>query len=160
MSKVTWMLASGFGCLVLMGVIGATHDVLRRGSRLRRLARDRTGCTEFAFLAELARDGIESRIARTLHREIQDIVRLHDAVAGFPVCTHDDLRDLYRFSLHLHAGYPEDPDLLGLAHDVALASARRFSYDHNTVEAELNYVRTVRDLARWIHALPMAADED
>jgi hypothetical protein len=44
--------------------------------------------------------------------------------------------------------------------DVAHASGRRLSYDHNAVEAELNGIRTVRELARWVQALPQLADED
>jgi hypothetical protein len=132
------------------GVIG----VIRRHSMLRQLMHQRAGCTETTFVAELQRDVVEARVARTLYREIQAITRLHDGIDRFPVRAEDDLRELYLFTLWDYAGYPDDPDLWGLAHDVASASERRFSYDHQAVEIELRAVRTARDLAGWIQALP------
>ena len=155
MSTGVWIVVGGFGCAVLVTVGRTAAGVRRRRSSLRHVMRERAGWSEARFLGELERDGIESRVAQPLYREIGDIVRLHDGMPGFPVFADDDLRELYRFILALHAGYPDDPDLWGLTHDVALAAGRKFSYD-SAVEVELGAVRTVRDLARWVQALPQS----
>lgn len=154
MSWNVW-LATGVIAALIAAMLGrAAVEVLGRRRMLLRLLRARTGGSESGLVQELWRSGLEPRIAEALQREIRDIVSLHDGIEQFPVRADDDLRELYRFTTWIYAGFPDDPDLWGLAHDVAGAAERRFSYDHNAVTAELEPVRTVRQLAAWVQSLP------
>ena len=159
MTSTAWIIVATLGALAAALVGRAAVEVLGRQRMLRRVARSRTRETQSDLVDELQTHGVEPRIAEALYREIRDVVRLHDGIERFPVGADDDLRELYRFTTWLHAGYPDDPDLWGLAHDVAGAAERRFSYDHDAVAVELREVRTVRELAVWVQALPSSAAE-
>ena len=119
------------------------------------LARERGAATEEAFVWKLGYAGIDATVARAAWREIQLVVGLHYDVKHFPVRPEDELRRTYLFSLDLYTGYPDDPDLLGSAWMIAQATKRRIPQEP---EQQLAQLRTVLDLARWVHELP-ASDE-
>lgn len=149
-------------CLVIMF---RSDKASRAGSRawarhpftIRALANERGPDAEEGFVWKLGCAGIDPAVARALRKEIQDIVGLHYGVKHFPVRPDDELRRTYLFSLDLYTGYPDDPDLLGLAWMVAEASGRRMPKEP---ELQLAQLDTVLDLARWVHTLPSVDETD
>jgi len=133
----------------------ATRAWVRHPRTIRRLAQERGPDTEDGFVWQLGSAGVEATIARTLRKEIQDLVSLHYGVKNFPVRPDDELRRTYLFSLDLYTGFPDDPDLLGSAWMIVEAARRRMPKEP---ELQLAQLRTVLDLARWVHELPTAAD--
>jgi heme exporter protein D len=157
-SNVQFVLLA-LGAFTVFIVAKAVGSVMHRRAMLRRLLAERTARTERTFAAELQADGVDEVIVQALYHGIQDTVRLYDGLQHFPVAAEDDLGEVYEFILSVYADYPDPPGLWGLAHDVAVASRRRFSYHYSAVEAELLRVRSVRDLALWVQRLPPVADD-
>jgi len=147
------------GCLFIIarsskGSGAGSRAWARHPYTIRALAQERGSDTEEAFVWKLGYAGIDVAIARALWSEIQLLVGLHYGVKRFPVRPDDELRRTYLFSLELYTGYPDDPDLLGSAWALADAAKRRFPKDRDLVEQQLAQLRTVMDLARWVHELP------
>jgi hypothetical protein len=151
------------GCLVMIARSGkdscaSSRAWARHPLTIRTLALARGADTEEAFVWKLGYAGVDAVVARALWSEIQLLVGLHYGVANFPVRPDDELRRTYLFSLDLYTGYPDDPDLLGSAWALADAAKRRFPRDRELVEQQLAELRTVMDLARWVHELPSMND--
>lgn len=150
------------GCVLIIVRSFWSSDDVRRSSAwanhprtIHALARERGAATEEAFVWKLGYAGIDATVARALWCEIQLIVGLHYHVEHFPVRPEDELRGTYLFSLDLYTGYPDDPDIFGSAWMIAQATKRRIPKEP---ERQLAQLRTVLDLARWVHELP-AIDE-
>jgi hypothetical protein len=145
------------GCMVVYARSGdrRSREESRAWGRhpftIRALAQTRGAGSEDAFVWKLGCAGIDAVIARTLWQEIQMLVDLHYGYKNFPVRPEDELRRTYLFSVDAYTGYPDDPDLLGSAWMIAQAAKRRIPKEP---ELQLAQLRTVLDLARWVHELP------
>jgi hypothetical protein len=150
------------GCVIIMWrSVGQTS---RAGSRawarhpftMSALAQERGVGSEDAFVWKLGAAGVDADIARALWREIQWLVSLHFGVKHFPVRPEDELRRTYLFSLDFYTGYPDDPGLLDSAWMIAQTTKRRLPKEP---ELQLAQLRTVMDLARWLHDLPQTEEQ-